>query len=150
MVVYEAHEVLSYSLTPEGKQIADQGSHEARVWAALSEKGGNPVSIKDLKSKVGDESAKVGQGRAFKSGWIVKDGENLYKAVCDFYITSKSLNIDDLLFIDPNDSRCHPGGYEGDYSLGHSEGRREGSRRAQEAEVDCAKVSSTVGEWQIS
>ncbi|KIM21967.1 hypothetical protein M408DRAFT_18285 [Serendipita vermifera MAFF 305830] len=81
MVSYQAHEVLSYSLTPEGEQIAEQGSHEARVWAALSEKGGTPVSIKDLKSKVGDESAKVGQGRAFKSGWIVKDGENLYKAV---------------------------------------------------------------------
>ena len=82
MVAYQAHEVLSYSLTPEGEQIAALGSHEARVWAALSEKGGEPVSIKDLKSKVGDESAKVGQGRAFKSGWIVKDGENLFKAVC--------------------------------------------------------------------
>ncbi|KAG8834980.1 Phenylalanyl-tRNA synthetase, beta subunit, cytoplasmic [Serendipita sp. 400] len=81
MVSYEAHEILSYCLTPEGEQIAEQGSHEARVWAALSEKGGNPVSIKDLKTKVGDESAKIGQGRAFKSGWIMKDGENLYKAV---------------------------------------------------------------------
>jgi PheRS DNA binding domain 3 len=94
MVAYEAHEVLSYSLTPEGQQIAEQGSHEARVWAALSEKGGIPVSIKDLKSKVGDESAKVGQGRAFKSGWIVKDGENLYKAVRAFHIIPDSFNID--------------------------------------------------------
>ncbi|PVG03460.1 putative FRS2-phenylalanine--tRNA ligase beta chain, cytosolic [Serendipita vermifera] len=81
MVAYEAHEVLSYCLTPEGEQIAEQGSHEARVWAALSEKGGAPVSIRDLKAKVGDESSKVGQGRAFKNGWIVKDGENLFKAV---------------------------------------------------------------------
>jgi phenylalanyl-tRNA synthetase alpha chain len=81
MVVYKAHEILSYSLTPEGQQIAELGSHEARVWEALSSKGGPPVSIKDLKSKVGEESAKVGQGRAFKSGWIVKDGDNLYKAV---------------------------------------------------------------------
>jgi hypothetical protein len=80
MVVYQAHEDLSYSLTPEGAQIAEQGSHEARVWAVLSEKGGPPVSIKDLKSKVGD-SANIGQGKAFKNGWIVKDGENLYKAV---------------------------------------------------------------------
>ncbi|CCA73331.1 probable FRS2-phenylalanine--tRNA ligase beta chain, cytosolic [Serendipita indica DSM 11827] len=89
MVVYQAHEVLSYSLTPEGEQIATQGSHEARVWAALSEKGGEPVSIKDLKSKVGDESAKVGQGRAFKSGWIVKDGENLFKAVSSIVDTTQ-------------------------------------------------------------
>jgi PheRS DNA binding domain 3 len=98
MVAYEAHEVLSYSLTPEGQQIAEQGSHEARVWAALSEKGGTPVSIKDLKSKVGDESAKVGQGRAFKSGWIVKDGENLYKAVCGSHIIPDSFDIDNDLF----------------------------------------------------
>lgn len=80
MVTYQAHEVLSYFLTPEGAQIAEQGSHEARVWSVLSEKGGTPVSLKDLKSKVGD-SANIGQGKAFKNGWIVKDGENLYKAV---------------------------------------------------------------------
>jgi len=94
MVAYEGHEVLSYSLTPEGQQIAEQGSHEARVWAALSERGREPVSIKDLKSKVGDESAKVGQGRAFKNGWIVKDGENLYKAVCGLYHAHHLLNIE--------------------------------------------------------
>lgn len=80
MVTYQANEVLTYSLTTEGTQIAEQGSHEARVWGVLSEKGGTPVPIKDLKSKVGN-SASIGQGKALKNGWIVKDGNNLFKAV---------------------------------------------------------------------
>jgi len=34
-----------------------------------------------LKKQVGDEAAKVGQGRAFKNGWIGKDGDGLVKLV---------------------------------------------------------------------
>ena len=82
MIHYESHETLSHALTPEGVQIAQQGSHEARVWAALPTKGaGSPVSPAELKKIIGDESAKVGQGRAFKNGWIAKDGNGLVKAV---------------------------------------------------------------------
>jgi len=33
-----------------------------------------------LKKAVGDETAKVGQGRAFKNGWIAKEGDGLVKA----------------------------------------------------------------------
>lgn len=79
-------------LTPEGAQIAQQGSHEARVWAFVPAKGdGAPLGIKDLKSNLGDETAKVGQGRAFKNGWIGKEGDGLVKLVwiicvlCDIY-----------------------------------------------------------------
>lgn len=87
MVEYSIQEVLVYGLTPEGSQIAEQGSHEARVWAALPMKGeGSPFPIKDLKAKVGDEAAKVGQGRAFKNGWIGKEGDGLVKLVRQFHI----------------------------------------------------------------
>lgn len=82
MIAYETHEVSSHALTPEGSQIVNQGSHEARVWAALSEKGqGAPLSPAQLKKQVGDETAKVGQGRAFKNGWIGKEGDGFVKLV---------------------------------------------------------------------
>ena len=82
MINYESHETLSHTLTPEGAQISLQGSHEARVWAALSAKGaGSTVTPAELKKIIGDEAAKVGQGRAFKNGWIAKDGGGLVKAV---------------------------------------------------------------------
>ncbi|KAI0068775.1 hypothetical protein BV25DRAFT_1844467 [Artomyces pyxidatus] len=80
MIQYQSHEILSHVLTPEGAQIALQGSHEARVWAVLPAKGdGEPVTPAQLKSLVGDETAKVGQGRAFKNGWIAKEGAGLVK-----------------------------------------------------------------------
>ena len=83
MIHYESREILSHVLTPEGAQIALHGSHEARVWAALPTRGADtPLLPADLKKKVGDESAKVGQGRAFKNGWIAKHGDGLVKAVC--------------------------------------------------------------------
>lgn len=82
MIHYESHETLSHVLTPEGVQISLQGSHEARVWAALPAKGaGPPITPAELKKIIGDESAKVGQGRAFKNGWIAKNGDGLVKAV---------------------------------------------------------------------
>lgn len=82
MVNYTTQEVQSHVLTPEGEQIAEQGSHEARVWAAVPDKdSGTALPINDLKSKVGDESAKVGQGRAFKNGWVGKQGDGLVKLV---------------------------------------------------------------------
>ena len=65
MITYTTQEISSHVLTPEGAQIALDGSHEARVWSALPMKGeGAPVSVKELKEKVGDETAKVGQGNA--------------------------------------------------------------------------------------
>jgi phenylalanyl-tRNA synthetase alpha chain len=83
MIHYESRETTSHVLTPEGAQIALHGSHEARVWAALPAKGTDtPLLPASLKKIVGDEAAKVGQGRAFKNGWIAKDRDGLVKAVC--------------------------------------------------------------------
>ncbi|PPQ99033.1 hypothetical protein CVT24_003593 [Panaeolus cyanescens] len=80
MIEYETHEVISHAPTSEGSQILQDGSHEARVWSVLPLKGsGTPVSPAQLKTKVGDETAKVGQGRAFKNGWVGKEGDGLVK-----------------------------------------------------------------------
>ncbi len=83
MVIYETNEIVVHTLTPEGSQIAQEGSHEARVWSALPEKGhGTPITPLQLKKLVGEDTAKVGQGRAFKNGWISKEGDGLVKLVC--------------------------------------------------------------------
>ena len=82
MIRYESRETISYVLTTEGAQIAQRGSHEALVWTALPEKeAGPPITPAQLKEIVGDEAAKVGQGRAFKNGWIAKRGDGLVKVV---------------------------------------------------------------------
>lgn len=82
MISYDTHETSSHILTPEGAQIVLEGSHEARVWGALPAKGeGDPMGVQELKKKIGDEAAKVGQGRAFKNNWIVKEGSGFVKAV---------------------------------------------------------------------
>lgn len=86
MITYVTHEGVVHELTQEGAQIAREGSHEARVWAVLPAKGqGSPMAIKELREKVGEDTAKVGQGRAFKNGWIGKEGDGLVKLVCGHY-----------------------------------------------------------------
>jgi phenylalanyl-tRNA synthetase alpha chain len=82
MIRYHTHEVSSHILTAEGARIVEQGSHEARVWAVLPTRGlGTPLTSVQLKKQVGDEAAKVGGGRAFKNGWIGKEGDGLVKLV---------------------------------------------------------------------
>ena len=82
MINFETHENVAHVSTPEGAQIVSEGSHEARVWAVLPTKGkGVPLTPAQLKQEVGEEASKVGQGRAFKNGWIGKDGAGLVKLV---------------------------------------------------------------------
>jgi phenylalanyl-tRNA synthetase alpha chain len=86
MIAYKTHETISHALTPEGAQIAQEGSHEARVWAAVPSRGdGEPVTVKQLQEKIGAETAKIGQGRAFKNGWIAKDGAGFVRSVWVHY-----------------------------------------------------------------
>lgn len=89
MINYETHETSSYVPSSEGAQIVMEGSHESRVWAALPAVGeGSPITPARLKALVGDEAAKVGQGRAFKNGWIGKEGDGLVKLVRPPYFSS--------------------------------------------------------------
>lgn len=82
MISYKTHETTSHVLTPEGASIALNGSHEARVWAAVPVKGeGSPMTPKELEAKIGGDIAKIGQGRAFRNKWIGKEGDSLVKLV---------------------------------------------------------------------
>lgn len=73
---------LELRLTPEGESIADKGSNGARVFEAVRA-ALEGLKIKDLPKAVGDANvAKFGQGDAFKSKWIKKDGDIL-KASAD-------------------------------------------------------------------
>ena len=64
------------ALTAEGEQIAANGSHEVRVFEAVAA-AMDGLKIGDLPGVVGKENAKVGQGNAFKRGWIKKDQDKL-------------------------------------------------------------------------
>ncbi|EJF61276.1 phenylalanine-tRNA ligase [Dichomitus squalens LYAD-421 SS1] len=90
MITYTTQETVSHVLTQEGAQIALQGSHEARVWNACPVKGeGQPIPIKELQNKVGAETAKIGQGQAFKNKWIGKEGDGLVKLVPEIVDTTQ-------------------------------------------------------------
>ncbi|KAL1297549.1 hypothetical protein AAFC00_006118 [Neodothiora populina] len=79
MLVYETKDSEQVQLTGEGEQIANEGSHEYKVWAAVHKEG--KLALKELPSKVGADSAKVGQGNAFKLKWIKKYGDQLVPLV---------------------------------------------------------------------
>ncbi|PYI13528.1 hypothetical protein BO86DRAFT_459509 [Aspergillus japonicus CBS 114.51] len=79
MVEYDTIEKEIIVLTPEGEEIATNGSHEAKVFqAVLAALDG--LKIGDLPGVVGKDTAKVGQGNAFKKGWIKKDKDMLRAA----------------------------------------------------------------------
>jgi phenylalanyl-tRNA synthetase alpha chain len=81
MVTYTTVDTEVPTLTPEAEVIVEKGSHEARVFEAVLSKGLEGLKIGDLEGAVGKESAKVGQGKAFKEGWIKKDGAKLVTLV---------------------------------------------------------------------
>ncbi|CAK39630.1 uncharacterized protein An07g08140, partial [Aspergillus niger] len=81
MVEYETFDKEVAALTPEGEEIATNGSHEAKVFqAVLAAMDG--LKIGDLPGVVGKDNAKIGQGNAFKKGWIKKD-KDLLRATTD-------------------------------------------------------------------
>ncbi|KAL8825139.1 MAG: hypothetical protein Q9170_007914 [Blastenia crenularia] len=81
MIVYGQIAREEATLTPEAQGIAAEGSHEAKVFEAVR-RAVDGLKIADLPRIVGKESAKVGQGKAFKEGWIKKD-KDLLKATTD-------------------------------------------------------------------
>ncbi|KAI5793094.1 tRNA synthetases class II core domain (F)-domain-containing protein [Geopyxis carbonaria] len=78
MITYETVDKEAAILTPEADGIVKDGSHEARVYEAVCAAVDGLV-IKELPKIVGANPAKVGQGKAFKEGWIKKDGDKLLK-----------------------------------------------------------------------
>jgi phenylalanyl-tRNA synthetase alpha chain len=49
--------------------VAQSGSHEYRVWEALGDDG---LLMRELQAALGEDSAKIGQGKAFRNKWIKK------------------------------------------------------------------------------
>ncbi|CAG8707982.1 18096_t:CDS:10, partial [Racocetra persica] len=79
MVKYETIEEEVWMLTDEGNEIANKGSHEAKVFDAIPI-GEEGIAISALHEILG-ETAKIGQGKAFKNKWITKKGDNLVRAI---------------------------------------------------------------------
>lgn len=76
MIEYETMDREVVSLTEEGEAIAANGSHEVKVFEAVVA-AMDGLKIGDLPGIVGKDNAKVGQGNAFKKGWIKKDKDLL-------------------------------------------------------------------------
>lgn len=77
MVTYKQVDKELAILEPEAETIVSHGSHEARVFDAVS-KAMEGLSIQDLEKQIGDKTVcKMGQGKAFKEKWIKKDGDKL-------------------------------------------------------------------------
>jgi len=104
MVVYQTHNIENHVLTLEGQAVAQSGSHEYRVWEAL---GDNGLLMRELQAALGEESAKIGQGKAFRNKWIKKRSDGGFiRAVTADQITDQTKL--DLLSIEqtgslPND-----------------------------------------------
>lgn len=74
MVTFQQREHDLWSLTTEGAEIAAEGSHEMKLLAIVQSMG--KLKLADV-AKAAGSSGKVGQQRAFKNGWIKKDGDSL-------------------------------------------------------------------------
>jgi phenylalanyl-tRNA synthetase alpha chain len=101
MVKYDTTDQEEAILTEEAEGIAANGSHEAKVFEAVKE-ALDGLKITDLPGIVGKESAKVGQGKAFKEGWIKKD-KDVLRATAD---SIHDVTREQLQTI--QDTRTHP------------------------------------------
>ncbi|KAJ5287668.1 Phenylalanine--tRNA ligase alpha subunit [Penicillium angulare] len=75
-IEYETIDRDVFTLSAEGAEIAANGSHEAKVFNAVVA-ALDGLKISELPGIVGKDSAKVGQGNAFKRGWVKKDADKL-------------------------------------------------------------------------
>ncbi|KAL8823944.1 MAG: hypothetical protein Q9191_005421 [Dirinaria sp. TL-2023a] len=95
MVTYRKIDREEAVLTPEAEGIAAHGSHEAKVFEAV-QRAVEGLKIADLPGIVGKESAKVGQGKAMKERWIVKDKDLLRANVRQSRLYGEDLAINNL------------------------------------------------------
>lgn len=70
---YTKNDIIYHDLSSEGQDILANGSHEMKLLQLISELG--KLQIKDVNAKLGS-NGKVGQARAFKNGWIIKNKDN--------------------------------------------------------------------------
>lgn len=91
MVTFKANEKDLWSLTPEAEDIAANGSHEIRLYDEVV-KSLEGLKIADV-GKVLGASGKLGQQRAFKNGWVRKDGDKLVKNVDEKPVDSTAQDL---------------------------------------------------------
>ncbi|KAM3506788.1 hypothetical protein MY11210_007409 [Beauveria gryllotalpidicola] len=83
MLTYSTIEREEAVLEPEAEQIAEHGSHEARVFEALR-KAMDGLSVQELEAAIGDKNVtKLGQGKAFREKWIAKNKDGKLVATAD-------------------------------------------------------------------
>ncbi|KAM3436061.1 hypothetical protein MY4824_004539 [Beauveria thailandica] len=83
MITYSTIEREEAVLEPEAEQIAEHGSHEARVFEALR-KAMDGLSVQELEAAIGDKNVtKLGQGKAFREKWISKNKDGKLVATAD-------------------------------------------------------------------
>lgn len=79
MINFSKIETDSYALTKEAEDILANGSHEIRLLNEVL-KSLEGLKISDVNSKFG-QVGKLGQGKAFKNGWIAKNDDRLVAKV---------------------------------------------------------------------
>ncbi|TQS32910.1 hypothetical protein Golomagni_06763, partial [Golovinomyces magnicellulatus] len=83
MITYQTIDREEALLQPEAEQIATHGSHEARVFEALS-KAMDGLTVQELEAAIGDKNVtKLGQGKALREKWISKGKDGKFVATCN-------------------------------------------------------------------
>ncbi|CAM0136590.1 Phenylalanyl-tRNA synthetase, beta subunit, cytoplasmic [Umbelopsis sp. WA50703] len=91
MLEYKAIEREVWTLTEEGRELADSGSHEARVFEAVPA-GEEGITIPELQAKLG-KAASIGQGKAFKNKWITKQPPNKLVRIVDSIVDQTQIDL---------------------------------------------------------
>lgn len=82
MVEYEPIDRELAGLEAEAESIVAHGSHEARVFEAVSKGAEGGITVTELEKAIGDKgTAKVGLGQAFKEKWVKKQGDKIVALV---------------------------------------------------------------------
>lgn len=92
MITYTSENPELHVLTAEGSTIAQNGSHEFLVWQALDST--TPLTAAAIEAKVGKDVAKIGQGKAMKNKWIVKNGDGFLRKVRPLGVDSREAAAD--------------------------------------------------------
>lgn len=81
MVVYETVEEEILTLTPEGRMIAETGSHEIKVFNCVRDE---KTPISEIINQLGESVAKIGIGKAIAQKWIAPaEGECVIRKTLD-------------------------------------------------------------------
>lgn len=93
MVDFKQIEQEVWSLTAEGADIVANGSYEMRLYILVREL--ENLKISEVVDKLG-ASGKLGQQRAFKNGWVKKQGDSLVPGVETVPEDATALNLAEI------------------------------------------------------